>query len=897
MTDYNLAGLSTRSFEQLIQAIALKVVSPGVVVFGDGADGGREATFNGLTRYPSEDHPWNGYIVIQAKFRQRPQNSQEDGEWALKQLKSELEDFANPKKRRRQPDYYIFATNVVLTPVQDKGTKDKADDIFQEFKDSVPLKGYDIWDYDKIRVFLDNFEDIRRGYAGFVTSGDVLSQIIDFMELRKELFADQYTNSEDIEVLVQKVRSHFDKTIQKECETLCTFNLLYSPMQGNLSQIYVQTKLNESQQFSKEEFSQERRLWEEVVRRNPKLMVLGKPGAGKTTLLQYIAVHCDQVDFKSKLIPVFISLKTLAENAKRADEISLIGYIRKKYCRSHVSEQELEVLLDNGRLLFLLDGLDEVTENKIRAVVKEIHHLVDEYGDNRVIVSCRKEHQAYKSKIFGNFNLCKIGDFEQLQIEEFVKNWFTGSKGGTQLSKKTLASNLIKMLKLGENKRIRELADTPLLLHLICLIFRERGDLPANRVDIYKEGIDLLLEKWNEFNDRVQVNVSELRIALRRIAVSNFEEGKSSFDEWKLLPHIKNSFNNLSEIEVVSGLLIRKDWKTYAFSHQTFQEYLIAEEFVYSQKSWRKLLIHMSKPRWNEIFLLTVEMLPHTNELLRLFQSKFHLIKSEYAIWDEKELSINPEWDFSSISETVLQVFITQAHQKSLLISNYYNSASIRALYFTCAILLAKFIGGRQYFFGSFWFSINQATELATAIDTTIFSSSFNFNLSFDIGLISAFDTASQLAYGCGYGDIEEEGNIHDPETSLIQNLTGELYRHLDVTIHYSTVADNYELMQLLQHLKSKLPSDKDEDLEEVRQWWGWDGEVWLEELRNLIIKHRNIGLECGFSYDEDELEILQLYYETNKLLIDCLNQSKVSSEVRALIEDNLFLPLDSSPS
>lgn len=57
MTDYNLAGLSTRSFEQLIQAIALKVVSPGVVVFGDGPDGGREATFNGLTRYPSEDNP------------------------------------------------------------------------------------------------------------------------------------------------------------------------------------------------------------------------------------------------------------------------------------------------------------------------------------------------------------------------------------------------------------------------------------------------------------------------------------------------------------------------------------------------------------------------------------------------------------------------------------------------------------------------------------------------------------------------------------------------------------------------------------------------------------------------------------------------------------------------
>ncbi len=148
--------------------------------------------------------------------------------------------------------------------------------------------------------------------------------------------------SEDIEVLVQKVRSHFDKTIQDECESLCTFNLLYTPMRGNLSRIYVQTKLNASQPFGSADFSQERQLWNEVVLRNPKLMVLGKPGAGKTTLLQYIAVDCDEVNFQPKFVPVFVSLKTLAENAKGAEDISLLGYIQKKYCRRDVSEKELE---------------------------------------------------------------------------------------------------------------------------------------------------------------------------------------------------------------------------------------------------------------------------------------------------------------------------------------------------------------------------------------------------------------------------------------------------------------------------------------------------------------------------------------------------------------------------
>ncbi|MBH8566795.1 NACHT domain-containing protein [Nostoc sp. CENA67] len=901
MTDYNLAGLNTRSFEQLIQVIALKVVSPGVVVFGDGPDGGREATFNGRTRYPSEDNPWNGYIVIQAKFRQRPQNSQEDGEWALKQLKSELEDFANPKKRSRQPDYYIFATNVVLTPVQNKGTKDKAYDIFQEFQDSVPLKGYDIWDYDKIRAFLDNFEDIRRANAGFITSGDVLSQIMDFIEPRKELFADQYTNPEDIEVLVQKVRSHFDKTIQNECETLCTFNLLYSPMQGNLSQIYVQTKLNESQQFSSEEFSQERRLWEEVVVKNPKLMVLGKPGAGKTTLLQYIAVHCDEVDFQPKPIPVFISLRTLAENAKSADEINLMRYIRRKYCRSHISEKELEVLLDNGRLLFLLDGLDEVTEDKNGAVFKEIHHLVDEYDDNRVIVTCRKEYQAYKSKAFGNFILCKVADFEQLEIDIFIKNWFAESQEATQIRKEILANNLIINLKLEKNKRILELADTPLLLHLICLIFQEIGDLPAKRVDVYKEGINLLLEKWNQFNDRVQLNIAELRKALRRIAVITFEEGKSSFEEGEILPDIDNCSSKLSEIEVLSGLLVKKTWKTYAFSHQTFQEYLIAEELVNSQQGWRKLLIHITEPRWREVFFMAVEMLPNTDTLVRLFTQGFEqLVKyNENNCWnrwneDSEDDGLEKNLDFSEVEISFnesnsdnyyLQDLINQKSSKISLLNTNYKGSAVRAFYLFSDFILSSLHTNRGEYLG--WcflcLSTDNIMELVCAIDSNIrrsFDSCFSIKdkIELDYCIVLAFEIAIEL-FDCE--NIEEY--------KLIYKIT-KLFESI---ITFSEICQSNLLESLIQ-LKNKLPQ-LDTNSEKIIKLWENEDFEWFEDFRDWIVEHRNIGNQEWIM--EEELEVILRYYQTNKLLIDCLNQSQVSPEVRALIEDNLFLPLDSSSS
>ncbi len=209
MGDYDLRGLSTLSFENLIQALAVKFLGAGTVVFGDGPDGGREATFEGRMDYPSQADPWDGYCVIQAKFRQRPEGTGKDGDWALAELDKELKGFTDRKKGRRHPVYYIFATNVVLSPVQDKGAKDKAAALFRKYKKKTPLRDWRVWDFDQLGTFLDDAADIRRAYAAWVTPGDVLAEVLeglqpkrpDFLEvmtsfLARDLLRDQYANLE-----------------------------------------------------------------------------------------------------------------------------------------------------------------------------------------------------------------------------------------------------------------------------------------------------------------------------------------------------------------------------------------------------------------------------------------------------------------------------------------------------------------------------------------------------------------------------------------------------------------------------------------------------------------------------------------------------------------------------
>jgi hypothetical protein len=64
MHDYQLERLNTPSFEQLIQALGTEILGPQLMIFGDGPDGGREATFNGAVNYPSAKKNWNGYGIV-----------------------------------------------------------------------------------------------------------------------------------------------------------------------------------------------------------------------------------------------------------------------------------------------------------------------------------------------------------------------------------------------------------------------------------------------------------------------------------------------------------------------------------------------------------------------------------------------------------------------------------------------------------------------------------------------------------------------------------------------------------------------------------------------------------------------------------------------------------------
>lgn len=195
MPDYNLTRLGSRAFEQLVVALGLVELGPGMQIFGDGPDGGREATFTGTIQWAStvfaaqggHDDAWAGYTVIQSKFKLGPAPQPHDNAvWLQGQIKKEIDNWARAAKKRsrtRLPDYLIFVTNVDLSAVAKSGGIDTVEAYVTEllgpdsdaYKAGVRVRAFRIWHGDQIRTMIDAHQDVRWAFDGLLTIGDVLA--------------------------------------------------------------------------------------------------------------------------------------------------------------------------------------------------------------------------------------------------------------------------------------------------------------------------------------------------------------------------------------------------------------------------------------------------------------------------------------------------------------------------------------------------------------------------------------------------------------------------------------------------------------------------------------------------------------------------------------------------
>lgn len=382
----------------------------------------------------------------------------------------------------------------------------------------------------------------------------------------------------------------------------------------------------------------------EIFDRSLRAAILAKPGGGKSTLIRRIALAYAYPQRRLRVndglpekdwFPIYIRCRDLENNANRSI-LEIIGMIaqRVEISRYENSFKKLaENVLQDGRVLLLIDGLDEISKEKHRiCFANQLRTFVATYPSIHLIITSREA--GFRSVAGTIATYCEqysISGLEEGQIRLLSRKWHQAILGDSRQVEAD-SDKLCDMIL--NDARIVALAENPLLLTTLLFVKRCVGYLPTKRCRLYEEMIKLLLVTWNAVaHDKLDMDETEPQLAF--VAYCMMEQGQQKIarDELencivkarKELPEILDyttvsPSKFIEQVEERSSLLIQMGYEenefgqmkaTYEFSHLSFQEYLAAKAIV---EQWtpnshdvnllNALIPHMGEEHWREVIPL-----------------------------------------------------------------------------------------------------------------------------------------------------------------------------------------------------------------------------------------------------------------------------------------------------
>lgn len=376
------------------------------------------------------------------------------------------------------------------------------------------------------------------------------------------------------------------------------------------------------------------RVLEHAAQAGCRVVVLtGPPGAGKSTHLRRMALWLSRRSARTlglpvDTVPVRLSLGELPADVDGFRE-AVAACLRRD---DRLDGPVVDALLRREHLLLLVDGLDELptAEQRARAMQWLARGLHEHPGARFVFAHgplVREDEPSWPCPVVE----ARLPPLDEAQARALVEQWLRASapEAGTSPAQvRRLADALWAELATLEARTTRalELTRNPLMLSVLCAVYRARGRLPTRRVELHEQSLQVLVQQWcskgqlpRRFGDR------EARQVLQPLAHWLHGERGRTHAEGRALaamlePHLVASLRHepidaeafLREVAAADGILTTSGRGVYGLLHPCVQQYLCARYLRSLSHGDLGVLVELAErfgdPWWREVTILLLAL-------------------------------------------------------------------------------------------------------------------------------------------------------------------------------------------------------------------------------------------------------------------------------------------------
>lgn len=419
-------------------------------------------------------------------------------------------------------------------------------------------------------------------------------------------------------------------------------------------------------------------VWPE---REPWLLLIGEPGAGKSILTRWFTAELAR---DSNLTPVRIELRRYASwVAKHPDRSGFLRFLGDTYRDEGIPlARELPWLALAGRVAWLVDGLDEISDPDLRADCAHRIAALRRRGGHALVTS-RPRGVTRELAILQDAGLAlrELSPLDDAQIQLLCTRWH----GAGLLDDRARARVNVRL------PELRELMRSPLVATLILVLARH-GEIPRTRQRMLSEVLALVVHRWPKHRELL-LDAPARAAFLRHLGWSMLTasaHGNDNLLERAALLRVTRGFlrkrtpDLASDVAATQASRLADELVTqvhvladlgggnYGFAHRSFLEFFAADalaDVVHDGDRDDRFATRWSAPAWAEVLrmacglladrdpALVVRALTRVFARLPPFDAKQLVAASEFAVRAAAEVD-DLGTDFQALCDGLTDLWI-----------------------------------------------------------------------------------------------------------------------------------------------------------------------------------------------------------------------------------------------